>query len=87
MAKKETEKKAAPTKRELSAPPKKVAAPRKKAAAKKTVSNYDEQIKRSIENSKRLGFVNPFTTLTKEQIEEAKKKVELGKYNNDLRNS
>lgn len=74
MAKKET-KKSAPKK----AAPKKVAAPRKKAAPKKVVASSHD-----FEDKKTKGFINPFTIST-EQIAEAKRKVELGKFNNDLR--
>ena len=56
--------------------PAKKAAP-KKAAAKKAPAKKEE--------NKKLGFTNPFTTLTQQQIDEVKKKIELGKHSHDIK--
>ncbi len=62
---------------------KKVAAPKKAAPRKKVTKKYVAS-SHDFEDKKTKGFINPFT-ISLEQIAEAKRKVELGKFNNDLR--
>lgn len=66
------------------AAPKK-AAPKKAATKKAADKKENKQIERSISNGIKLGFANPFTTFTQQQVDEVKKKIELGKHSHDIK--